>query len=99
MDTSSDALKSMEFALEYLKITRGVAVEIQREDALPEDLIQGMAQEHLQSTMEGIAVPPESLIYGLVALIEILIQVNMMPVEVFFDLIETSIAIFKETHD
>jgi hypothetical protein len=70
----SDLIKSIKFANEFLKITRGFKTEADRPDGLPQDLKEHLANEHLNAMIKDHDLEPEMLVWGMLHMIEILLK-------------------------
>jgi hypothetical protein len=68
-----DLIKSVLIANEFIRVIHGYAKEREREDGLPLDLAEDLANEYLNSVMVDNNVEPEMLIWGLMKIIEILL--------------------------
>ena len=69
-----ELIKSITFANEFLKIVRGFKVEGDRPDGLPQDLKEHLANERLNSLIKDQGLEPEMLIWGMLHMIEILLE-------------------------
>jgi hypothetical protein len=69
-----ELIKSITFANEFLKIVRGFKVEGDRPDGLPQDLKEHLANERLNSLIRDQDLEPEMLIWGMLHMIEILLE-------------------------
>ena len=69
-----ELIKSITFANEFLKIVRGFKVEGDRLDGLPQDLKEHLANERLNSLIKDQGLEPEMLIWGMLHMIEILLE-------------------------
>lgn len=62
------------FAHEFLKITRDVMKEKNRENPLPPEVSNIMANAYLEEIMAQYGLDPEALIWGLVQVIELMLK-------------------------
>ena len=69
-----ELIKSITFANEFLKIVRGFKVEGDRPDGLPQDLKEHLANERLNSLIKDQGLEPEMRIWGMLHMIEILLE-------------------------
>jgi hypothetical protein len=71
----SDLIKSINFANEFIKIVRGFKVDHDRKDSLPQEVKEYLANEHLNKMISDQDLEPEMLVWGLLHMIEILLNV------------------------
>ena len=71
----SDLIKSINFANEFIKIVRGFKVDQDRKDSLPQEIKEYLANEHLNKMISDQDLQPEMLVWGLLHMIEILLNV------------------------
>jgi hypothetical protein len=71
----SDLIKSINFANEFIKIVRGFKVDQDRKDSLPQEIKEYLANEHLNKMISDQNLEPEMLVWGLLHMIEILLNV------------------------
>jgi hypothetical protein len=71
----SDLIKSINFANEFIKIVRGFKVDQDRKDSLPQEVKEYLANEHLNKMILDQDLQPEMLVWGLLHMIEILLNV------------------------
>ena len=71
----SDLIKSINFANEFIKIVRGFKVDQDRKDSLPQEVKEYLANEHLNKMISDQDLEPEMLVWGLLHMIEILLNV------------------------
>ena len=71
----SDLIKSINFANEFIKIVRGFKVDQERKDSLPQEVKEYLANEHLNKMISDQDLEPEMLVWGLLHMIEILLNV------------------------
>ena len=69
-----ELIKSITFANEFLKIVRGFEIEANRSDGLPQDLKEHLANERLNTLISDQGLEPEMLIWGMLHMIEILLE-------------------------
>lgn len=69
-------IDSLEFANEFIKVSRGLFLEAKREDHLPEELLQHLANERLNEVMNRLKLEPEMLIYGMLEVIQLLMGLS-----------------------
>ena len=62
------------FAHEFLKVTRGVMKEQNRENGLPPEVSTIMANAYLEEIMTQYGLDPESLVWGLVQVVELMLK-------------------------
>ena len=78
----SDLIKSINFANEFVKIVRGFKVDQERKDSLPQEVKEYLANEHLNKMISDQNLEPEMLVWGLLHMIEILLNVaNLEPTD------------------
>ena len=78
----SDLIKSINFANEFIKIVRGFKVDQERKDSLPQEVKEYLANEHLNKMISDQNLEPEMLVWGLLHMIEILLNVaNLEPTD------------------
>ena len=70
-----DLIKSINFANEFVKIVRGFKVDQERKDSLPQEVKEYLANEHLNKMISDQNLEPEMLVWGLLHMIEILLNV------------------------
>ena len=76
----SDLIKSINFANEFLKIVRGFKVDQDRQDSLPQEIKEYLANEHLNQMITDQELEPEMLVWGLLHMIEVLLRfANLKP--------------------
>ena len=76
----SDLIKSINFANEFIKIVRGFKVDHDRQDSLPQEIKEYLANEHLNTLITDQDLEPEMLIWGLLHMIEVLLNfANLQP--------------------
>jgi hypothetical protein len=71
----SDLIKSINFANEFIKIVRGFKLDQERQDSLPQEVKEYLANEHLNKMISDQNLEPEMLVWGLLHMIEILLNV------------------------
>ena len=70
-----DLVKSINFANEFIKIVRGFKLDQERQDSLPQEIKEYLANEHLNKLIADQGLEPEMLVWGLLHMIEILLNV------------------------
>jgi hypothetical protein len=70
----SDLIKSINFANEFIKIVRGFKVDQDRQDSLPQEIKEYLANEHLNTLIADQDIEPEMLVWGLLHMIEVLLK-------------------------
>lgn len=76
----SDLIKSINFANEFIKIVRGFKIDHERQDSLPQEIKEYLANEHLNTLIEEQDIEPEMLVWGLLHMIEVLLKfANLQP--------------------
>ena len=70
----SDLIKSINFANEFIKIVRGFKLDQERQDSLPQEVKEYLANEHLNKLITDQGLEPEMLVWGLLHMIEILLK-------------------------
>ncbi len=70
-----DLVKSINFANEFIKIVRGFKLDQERQDSLPQEVKEYLANEHLNKMISDQNLEPEMLVWGLLHMIEILLNV------------------------
>lgn len=79
---------SLQFANEFLKISRNVQKEVTREDQLPEEIVGHLAGQKLESIMSDLKLEPEMLLWGLLNVIEILVRYSELEPEELTNIID-----------
>jgi hypothetical protein len=75
-----DLIKSINFANEFIKIVRGFKLDQERQDSLPQEIKEYLANEHLNKLITDQELEPEMLVWGLLHMIEILLKfANLQP--------------------
>ena len=75
-----DLVKSINFANEFIKIVRGFKLDQERQDSLPQEIKEYLANEHLNQLITDQGLEPEMLVWGLFHMIEILLKfANLQP--------------------
>jgi hypothetical protein len=75
-----DLVKSINFANEFIKIVRGFKLDQERQDSLPQEIKEYLANEHLNKLITDQELEPEMLVWGLLHMIEILLKfANLQP--------------------
>jgi hypothetical protein len=75
-----DLIKSINFANEFIKIVRGFKLDQERQDSLPQEVKEYLANEHLNKLITDQGLEPEMLVWGLLHMIEILLKfANLQP--------------------
>jgi hypothetical protein len=69
-----DLVKSINFANEFIKIVRGFKLDQERQDSLPQEIKEYLANEHLNKMISDQNLEPEMLVWGLLHMIEILLK-------------------------
>ena len=69
-----DLVKSINFANEFIKIVRGFKLDQERQDSLPQEIKEYLANEHLNQLITDQGLEPEMLVWGLLHMIEILLK-------------------------
>jgi hypothetical protein len=73
-------IKSINFANEFIKIVRGFKLDQERQDSLPQEIKEYLANEHLNKLITEQGLEPEMLVWGLLHMIEILLRyANLQP--------------------
>jgi hypothetical protein len=76
----TDLIKSINFANEFIKIVRGFKLDQERQDSLPQEIKEYLANEHLNKLITEQGLEPEMLVWGLLHMIEILLRYdNLQP--------------------
>ena len=76
----SDLIKSINFANEFIKIVRGFKLDQERQDSLPPEIKEYLANEHLNKLITDQGLEPEMLVWGLLHMIDILLKfANLQP--------------------
>ena len=96
-EDQDDLVKSLRFANEFLKVTRGFKVESQRPDGLPQELREHLANEHLNSLIEEHELEPEMLIWGLLHMLEVVLKYSGLSPEELSDVMEQFIHAVEHT--
>lgn len=79
---------SLQFANEFLKLSRKVQKEVKREDQLPEEIVGHLAGQELESIMSDLKLEPEMLLWGLLNIIEILVRYSELEPEDLTEMID-----------
>ena len=87
-DEQKELINSLQFASEFLKITRGVQTETRREDHLPDEIMVHLANQQLNSVISELNLEPETLIWGMLNVIEILIRYAELEPEKLTEMID-----------
>ena len=75
-----DLIKSINFANEFIKIVRGFKLDQERQDSLPQEIKEYLANEHLNKLITDQGLETEMLVWGLLHMIEILLKfANLQP--------------------
>jgi predicted small metal-binding protein len=69
-----DLVKSVGLANEFLKIVRGFKIDNDREDSLPQEIKEHLANEKLNEMIKEQGLEAEMLVWGLIHMIEILLK-------------------------
>ena len=69
-----DLINSVKFATEFLKVIRGFKMDQERADSLPTEIKEHLANERLNSLIKDQGLEPEMLIWGMLHMIEILLE-------------------------
>jgi hypothetical protein len=69
-----DLVKSVGLANEFLKIVRGFKIDNDREDSLPQEIKEHLANEKLNEMIKEQELEPEMIVWGLMHMIEILLK-------------------------
>jgi hypothetical protein len=96
-EDQNDLVKSLRFANEFLKVTRGFKVESQRPDGLPQELREHLANEHLNSLIEEHELEPEMLIWGLLHMLEVMLKYAGLSPEELSEVMEQFIYAVEHT--
>ena len=92
----SDAIKGLTLATEFMKITHGFREESSRENPLPEEITEYLANARLKEISEGEGIDGELLVWGLLKIVELLMLSNDVPAKYLFDSLDEMIRINKE---
>lgn len=74
MSQHQDLINSINFANEFIKIVRGFKLDQERQDSLPQEIKEYLANEHLNKMIKDQNLEPEMLVWGLLHMIEILLK-------------------------
>jgi hypothetical protein len=74
-DEELATVKMINFANEFLKVAHGIKKENDREDRLPDEIQEYLANEHLDQLVKDEGLEPEMLIWGLVNIMEIVLKI------------------------
>jgi hypothetical protein len=69
-----EVLKSLLLANEFLKLSHGFKVDSERPDKLPMEIKEHLANTQLEELIERENIEPELIVWGLLKVIEILLQ-------------------------
>lgn len=94
-----DLIKSVSFANEFLKITRGLKLESDRADGLPQDLKEHLANAELNAIIADQEIEPEQLVWGLMHIVEILLKFSELSPEDLTEIMDKFIEVVKENPD
>jgi len=92
----SDAIKGLTLATEFMKITHGFKVESARENPLPEEITEHLANARLKEISEREGIDGELLVWGLLKVVELLMLSNDVMPDDLFESLDGLIAINKE---
>jgi len=95
----SDLIKSINFANEFIKIVRGFKVDQDRQDSLPQEIKEYLANEHLNTLIADQDIEPEMLVWGLLHMIEILLKASNLEPDDLIKLMEQYIDYVKNKGD
>lgn len=71
-----EVVKGLTLANEFLKILRSFKLEQDREQPIPHDVSEALANAQLNHVMEKFGLDPEHLIWGLVQVIEMFLKIT-----------------------
>lgn len=89
-------VKGLTLANEFLKILRSFKLENEREDSIPHEVSEALANAQLQTVMEKHNLDPEHLVWGLVQVLEIFLKMTDTDPEDLSGAIDNFLQIAKE---
>lgn len=94
-----DLIKSIDFANEFMKVVRGFKVEHDRPDGLPQDVKEHLANQHLNTFIAERNLEPEMLIWGMLHMIEILLEYCDLEPENLMSVMDTFVQHIKDNSE
>lgn len=94
-----DLINSLKFAIEFLKILRGFKLDNERQDSLPFEIKEYLANEKIHTMMSDNDLEPEMLVWGLVQMVEVLVRYAELDHDKLMALCEGLLEYIKKTRD
>lgn len=99
MSQQDDLINSINFANEFIKIVRGFKLDQERQDSLPQEIKEYLANEHLNQMIKDKDLEPEMLVWGLLHMIEILLKFAGLEPSDLVDVMDKFVEYVKENPD
>jgi hypothetical protein len=99
MSQQDDLINSINFANEFIKIVRGFKVDQERQDSLPQEIKEYLANEHLNKMIKDHDLEPEMLVWGLLHMIEILLKFAGLEPSDLVEVMDNFVEYVKENPD
>jgi hypothetical protein len=99
MSQQQDLINSINFANEFIKIVRGFKVDQERQDSLPQEIKEYLANEHLNKMIKDHDLEPEMLVWGLLHMIEILLKFAGLEPSDLVEVMDNFVQYVKENPD
>jgi hypothetical protein len=99
MSQQQDLINSINFANEFIKIVRGFKVDQERQDSLPQEIKEYLANEHLNKMIKDQELEPEMLVWGLLHMIEILLKFAGLEPSDLVEVMDNFVQYVKENPD
>lgn len=96
---NQDLIKSINFANEFIKIVHGFKIDQERKDSLPQEIKEYLANEHLNQLIVDQDLEPEMLVWGLLHMINILLNLSRLKPDELVNLMEQYIERLKSEGD
>jgi hypothetical protein len=99
MSQQNDLINSINFANEFIKIVRGFKLDQERQDSLPQEIKEYLANEHLNKMIKEHDLEPEMLVWGLLHMIEVLLKFAGLEPDQLVDVMDKFVEYVKENPD
>jgi hypothetical protein len=99
MSQQDDLINSINFANEFIKIVRGFKLDQERQDSLPQEIKEYLANEHLNEMIKEQDLEPEMLVWGLLHMIEVLLKFAGLEPDQLVDVMDKFVEYVKENPD
>jgi hypothetical protein len=99
MSQQQDLINSINFANEFIKIVRGFKLDQERQDSLPQEIKEYLANEHLNKMIKEHDLEPEMLVWGLLHMIEVLLKFAGLEPDQLVDVMDKFVEYVKENPD